>query len=508
MRSYQKEDIVAIYESLMKSAYRYADKGKWLKALKDLESAAEWAYSFNWIYTDENAELLLKHISVEVIPQLEIQKPISSRCVLADSFCMDNRGLTQQYLRAMMQNNMEVLYICTSNDLNKGTDILRELDDYQGATTLLFEEQNLNKIEIARTMVKEIVAYSPKHIFLHLSPRDTVALLACSSITGSCIYNINLTDHAYWMGKTVIDYNIEFRPYGRTVSLEKRGFRVEQLLSLPFYPVNPLCHQLKELPPVPENAIKVFTGGSLYKMLGKDDIFFKIMGLVLSINPNVYIYVAGFDSSKLFDEKCSKIVDHERIIPIGIRKDIDAVFDMCDIYLSTYPTSGGLMSQFAAKHGKPIIEYHDANDVENATEEMVNHFQDSYSSFTDLAEMMDYAKRLLDDVSFRHSEGAILRKGLMNADCFSESFMKMIRFHTTQWDWAKDVIDYDAFFVRYLELENQNGFSATLRLVREQRLSLFGKLPGYRGNIFFAFLDVLKNLSIKHQIRKIVKRYA
>ena len=56
MRSYQKEDIVAIYSALIKSAHRYSDKGKWSKALTDLESAAAWAYAFNWMYTDRDAD--------------------------------------------------------------------------------------------------------------------------------------------------------------------------------------------------------------------------------------------------------------------------------------------------------------------------------------------------------------------------------------------------------------------------------------------------------------------
>ena len=49
---------------------------------------------------------------------------------------------------------------------------------------------------------------------------------------------------------------------------------------------------------------------------------------------------------------------------IGRRKRmaaIDAVFENCDIYLGTYPICGGLMSQYAAMHAKPILAYFEKN---------------------------------------------------------------------------------------------------------------------------------------------------
>ena len=54
------------------------------------------------------------------------------------------------------------------------------------------------------------------------------------------------------------------------------------------------------------------------------------------------------------------------LVPIHTRG-----FQNCDLFLSTYPTSGGLMCQYAAKYGKPILAYRDKSDMENAVEEMV-----------------------------------------------------------------------------------------------------------------------------------------
>ena len=507
MRSYQKEDIVAIYSALIKSAHRYSDKGKWSKALTDLESAAAWAYAFNWMYTDRDADSLLKSIAVKTIPQSEINNVVPRRCVLVDSFCMDNKGLTQQYMRAMIQNQMEILYICTSKILDHGTDILKELRNYSKAELLLFNQTDGDRVKMALKIAQAIKDYSPSSVFLHIAHWDTAALMACCSVKGAIIYNINLTDHAYWLGASFLDYNLEFRPYGMTVSLERRGLKSEQLLPLPFYSIKPLSKVFIGFPPMPENAVKIFTGGALYKMLGKNDVFFHMMERLLSISPDVYILVAGFEPNKLFSDKCAQLTGHNRILLIGPRKDIDAVFENCDIYLSTYPISGGLMTQYAAAHGKPILAYRTKDDSENAIEELLNHYQDEFHSFTDMDAMCEYAKRLVENEKYRIDEGKSLQNGMMTPERFADAFSKLIVSGQNQWNWTKDQIDYDAFTDHYIELENQNGFAATLRLVKEQKLSLFRKLPRYRGNIVNAMFEILKNISLKRYFFKHFKKY-
>lgn len=507
MRSYQKEDIVAIYSSLMKSAHGYSDKRKWSKALTDLESAAAWAYAFNWMYADRDADSLLKSIAISTVPQSEIIDIIPQRCVLVDSFCMDNKGLTQQYMRAMIQNQMEILYVCTSKSLSNGPDILKEIRDYPKAELLLFDKTDGDRVKIASQIAQAIKAYSPSAIFLHIAPWDTIALMACCSVKGSLIYNINLTDHAYWMGSTFLDYNLEFRPYGMTVSLEKRGLKSEQLLPLPFYSIKPLSQVFIGFPPMPKKAVKIFTGGALYKMLGKNDVFFHIMERLLAISPNVYILVAGFDYSKLFFEKCSQMSNNRRIIQIGVRRDIDAVFENCDIYLSTYPISGGLMTQYAASHAKPILAYRTKDDTENAIEELLNHYQKEFHSFTDMDEMCEYAKKLVMDVKYRQDEGRILQKGMMTSERFADVFSHLIASGRPLWNWTKDQIDYDAFTDHYIDLENQNGIPATLRLVREQKLSLYSKLPSFRANIVNVILEILRNISFRHLFCRFIRKH-
>jgi hypothetical protein len=240
MITYQKGDILAIYNKIMGIANRYSRKKKWKKGVDYLSLAAKWAYQFNYFYTDDEAESLIKFISENVVKPIELPSTLKGKYVLIDSFCFDNRGLTQQYLRAMIHNEFDILYICTANKIDRGGDIIRELTDYPHAQILLFTDDTPDAVRIANSIVEAVVSYSPAHIFLHIAPWDVAALIACAAIKGPTIYNINLTDHAYWMGASLIDYNMEFRPYGMTVSIEKRGLKKINYWGCPFILLNRL----------------------------------------------------------------------------------------------------------------------------------------------------------------------------------------------------------------------------------------------------------------------------
>lgn len=492
MKPYNKKDIENIYGDFIRSAHNNCKKYRFNQALKDIETAAEWAYRFNNIYTDDKTEKLLKRISDLAIEHVSVENKKDDHCVLIDSFLLDNRGLTQQYLRSLMNMGMHILVIFTNAGGYIGNDIFAEIEAYDKAKLVSFQE-GIDRIYETKQIVQEIESFSPSHIFLHIAPWDVIALMACNSIEGPIKYNINLTDHAYWLGASFIDYCFEFRPYGMTVSLEKRGLKSEQCLALPFYPISPIMQKFAGIPEIPQNAVKIFTGGALYKMLGRNDIFFNILERFLAIGTNIYILVAGFSQDKRFDDKIALIEGHERILQIGVRKDIDAVFDHCDIYLGTYPMTGGLMVQYAAKHGKPVVSYHERGDVMNAVEEFLNTYQQEFQSFSDLDEMVAYTKKLVENAEFRLQQGRLLQTGMMNCERFNSEFCKLISTHHSSFEWKNDSIDYDSFFHRYLDLENNNGNTATRAILSAQKLNVFFKLKSNRLKVLQVLLLVLKN---------------
>ena len=102
-----------------------------------------------------------------------------------------------------------------------------------------------------------------------------------SALTSSSRFLINLTDHAFWLGTCCIDYCLEFRDYGYTISLQKRKINSEKLLYQPYYPIADSSEYL-DLPFSLINNKIILTGGAFYKMYGEDDIFFNILQNLLS----------------------------------------------------------------------------------------------------------------------------------------------------------------------------------------------------------------------------------
>lgn len=493
-----ERDVLHVYSVLMEHAQKNFSKREYLQSLDYLEVAAKWAYNFNYFYADSEAETLLKQISNICLKCVSIDISHSKkRFVLLDSFCCDNRGLTQQYLRAMMSMNADILYLQTMGDFSCGQDIIRELSEYEKAHVYFFDKFPINDIERARVLTEQIYAFAPSKIFLHLSPWDVVALMICNSVNGPLKYNINLTDHAYWMGSTSIDYNIEFRGYGKTVSLKKRGLKPKQLLTLPYYPIKSKNAEFQGFPPLKDGAVKLFTGGSLYKMMGKQDVFFRMMDDILDLSADAVILVAGFNGSSVFEQKRVQMRHGDRVFLIGIRKDIDAVFIHCDIYLGTYPFGGGLMSQYAAMNKKPIIAYAESGDVANRLEGVINHRQAGVKTYSDEHAMLDYADKLIHDERYRVQEGERISQALMTPEFFNKTFEEVISTNKMLWDWDLEDIDYKSFADYFLELENNYLHAGIKNLVREMKFKVLFQFPGlmkvYIPIMWKMFLD--KSLS-------------
>ena len=500
MKPYTKQDIEYIYRDFFYSAHKKFIKNKYDDALRDIITASYWAYNFNHKYCDPEAEKLLKQIGDKTIEPKNIGTPNKNHCVMIDSFLLDNRGLSQQYLRAMMANDMHILVIYTNAGGEIGRDTLAELNSYEKAHVITFSKR-ADRIEEARNIVVNITEFKPARIFLHITPWDVVALMACNAIKDTIIYNINLTDHAFWLGASFINYNIEFRPRGMTISLEKRNLENSQLVHLPYYAILPINSNFQGFPSIPKDSIKVFTGGAIYKMLGAGNLFFKIMDGILDLSPKVYILVAGFKNDSRFVEQQIKMRNADRVLLIGIRNDIDAVFDNIDIYLNTYPLGGGLMMQYAAQKGKPILALRDKKNITCTIEEIINPDgspEISVKSFTDIDEMLEYARKLIFDKEFFRKESCYIKEGLMTSETFNYLFSELIHGKSLFRGWKTVTnINYDYIFDCNLERENNYGYKATQALISLQKLKVLMKVTIKKSNIIEAFLLKLKSIILR-----------
>ena len=117
--------IINTYNKIKKLANKALKNHEFEQALRHIEAAASLAYNFNFIYSDKDLENSLSLISEKIIISQNF-KPIENRVVFFDSFVLDNRGLTQQYIRSLIVQEKEILFINDGDSLLNGQLIIKE----------------------------------------------------------------------------------------------------------------------------------------------------------------------------------------------------------------------------------------------------------------------------------------------------------------------------------------------------------------------------------------------
>lgn len=492
LSSFTHTNTYATFNKIVALALKQYDKKNYEKCLHLIAGAAKWMYGFNLIYTDSVLENLIHNIAINSIKKTPITSPLKDNIVFIDNFGQDNRCLTQQYLRGLMNLKKNILYILVNSNPNNNSEILRELNSYPKAKVVIHTTERNKIIPGAETIAKEIVSFAPHKIFVHIYPWDLISLLAIDSISGATIYNINLTDHAFWLGSSFFDFNIEFRSFGETLSLEKRNFNKSQLIRLPYYPIVSKYTKFQGFPDLPENAIKVFCGGAEYKMLGKNGIFFKLMDEILAISPDVYILVAGIKPDLVFASNVRQMRNKDRVILIGDRKDIYEVYRHSDIYLSSYPLLGALMVQYAVLASLPILAYIDEDDY-SFCEGMVSHYGNVSISKKGIDEFREYAKKLISSNEYRRSEGAFLRKNMIDESRFNQELNNVINTNKTTITFLEEYPDYDKIANHYLDVQKKGKVALKMQL-KHFKISAFANTPQYAFN----YLLLLGNYICKY----------
>lgn len=483
------------YEIFKKCALKAYQENEINKAIGYIKAASKIAYNINNLYTDADLEMLLEKIS-QYFTKYDNNKIKNSKLVFFDSFGWDNRGLTQQYIRALISNDNEFMFIFENFEKAKSENIYNELKNYEKCKILKLDN-NVDSYSSIIKLREHIESYDPDIALLHLNPWAAEALIAFNCFPSITKYQINLTDHAYWLGSSCINYSLEFRHYGCNVSHYKRGLKKEQLLLQPFYPICESSHfegfPIENL----SEKIKVFSGGSLYKIYGKDKLYFRIIKRLLDENPSMIIFYAGGGDSKPITQFLRNNNLTHRFILLGHRKDITEIFKNCDLYLGTYPITGGLMSQYAAVNSKPILTYTTKDIPCNDVEGIVCHNKTIAITKYDLEDFFIEARRLCNDEDYRISKGKSLKQCVIKVDNFNNSLMSNLDTVVKNIDFLEIDIDYSAFTDLYLEVEN--NYTHTIKKIIFSTLKY--KLLLIKPLLFFKIICTLSYQKILNMFK-------
>lgn len=451
------------------------------------------------LYRDDFLESILLKISDMLFPEESSFHPVYGNYVFCDSMMWDGHGLTQQYLRAIMDMGVNILYIKTELSDRSSKDIQSMLDNY-GKATVVKISKNSDFVESIRLIYDSIIEYRPEKIFIHsFSCFDVVAL---NKIVSSTRYRINLGNHLTWIGINCTDYMLEFDDFGYTVSLEKRLFPEGRMFKIPFYPILD-NHGFEGFDfPYKKDNVLMFTGGASYKIKDKDNTFLNIIKKLIEDNDSLIILIALRDNKEYVNEFISKNNLYGRLININYRKDINQVFKHIDIFLQTYPTGGGLMLKYAIMNGKPVLSFVSKSSFESYSkidDKMIDFGDRSYRlAYVDLNDFYNEAKKIIENKEYRDSIGKLLREFVIDEFEFNTEFKKIISGESQlNFKFTKLLLNYeelDKRFVDSVETRESIYFATLLRSFGLKFLILFYPLFLFRfDDIFRLFSRKIKN---------------
>ena len=313
-------------------------------------------YYFNLRYRDDALEDMAFKLVKKIKLVRQTNKVSNNIIFFYDLYGWAKRGLTYQYLENLSEFR-EIYYIFDREDKVVEDDLLNLLSIKN------IQLIDLSNIKNLKSKMKKIANISnnayPEKIFIHNTPSSIVPFSLKAVYPNSTISLVNITDHSFWLGSSVVDHVLEFRDYGAYITSTSRNIKLENIFKIPFYPVIPEVTE-SEFPRVlNKSKINIFTGGDLSKIVIKNDFFLNLLVDIVSRYESVNIVIAGGgDSSKLMNFIQSNKVS-DKIHYIGFRQDLPEIMSNIDIYLSTYPIGGGLMNAYALHFKKPIISFVD-----------------------------------------------------------------------------------------------------------------------------------------------------
>lgn len=449
---------------MRKKARNLVSNQKYEDALLLLSCIADIMYQYNQYYIDIDLENMLTVIQNKIGNTKKFSvKDKRDTVIFYDGFGLDVRGLALIYLSALVKSKYKLVYIVREDRKREIPTIKDILDKYSAQIIYI---PSLSLIDEYTWLFERMQSMSPKAGFLYTTPNDISGIMAFMNCEGAFTrYQINLTDHAFWLGIHAFDYCIEFRDYGASISHLYRNIPKEHIVKLPYFPFIDASKEFEGFPfPVEKDDIIIFSGGALYKTFdGDENLYYKIVDFCLSEFNNVKFWYAGAGD----DSELRKLENkyQGRVFYTDERKDLYQVLLHVDLYLNTYPVVGGLMMQYAAMAGKiPMTLYH--GDV--GTGILLNQ-HNLEIEFKNLVELTDELKKVLGDKEYRKKKEKMLKSAVISRSQFEEELINIIEYHSSDFDieyWSPDIEDLRKIYRIRLEKQGIERFIGTKRYIR------------------------------------------
>lgn len=343
----KKEMVDEIISAQRQGIRSFIGKNSLDEAFDALLELTQTMCEYNQIYTDDELEDDLVRLE-KMIPAEVIAGDNQPDTVLFyDGFGLNSRGLAEIYLDAIDAAGYHILYV-SSVEAERKIPRLKAILNRNGAEEVYMLSDNT--VAAYKKICALMAQHRPAKAFLYSTPYDVPGILAFMHQAGRMTrYLINLTDHAFWLGRNAFDYCMEFRDYGASITAKYRKVSGDKLIRMNYYP-SFSDSQIFEGFPFKKEAgdFVIFSGGFLYKTIDAERTYYKIVEHCLR-HEQVKFWYAGYGDSEDLQLLMEKYPG--RVFYTDERRDLFALMKNIDMYLSTFPIPGGLMYQYSAMAG-------------------------------------------------------------------------------------------------------------------------------------------------------------
>lgn len=444
-------------------------KRNWNNALALISTAASILYESNFCYLDNELEEALHTMAVQLSLVSENVVYDNNLLLFYDGFGLNSRGLIQIYLSALCKYK-KVIYVTVREAENNIPDVLDILKTYDSEHIFLDSSTYLGAVYDLNKIVRE---RHPAHLFFYSVPNDVVGTVIMNAYEGKIRrYQINLTDHAFWLGAKAVDVCIEFRNYGAGISNEYRKIPKEKLVRIPYYPMVRKTAFQGYPSDIPKGYKVVFSGGSIYKTNGGGNKYYQMVDYLLSHHEDVVFWYAGKQGSGDCTELKKILAKYpERTFWTEERTDLFQVMEHSYFYLSTYPMGGGLMTQYAAQAAKVPLSLM----LNSMSRELLLNEDQLGINFSEIEEVYAEMDRLLNDEAYNREKGRRIQEAVPSQNMFDEAVKKLISGEPAGLVISYGHVDIEQF--RNIQLENYKKEKMNAVIARKKNKILFRYFP-------------------------------
>lgn len=463
----------SVIEKLKDTVRRNVDKGKYEEALAAISTCAEIMYMHNQVYTDEDLEKNLQIIARQIINTNKIQnlsKEIDSKkqILFYDGFGLDTRGLALIFVKALADLGYKVIYV-TKEEAKGKQPRIHEVTRNKNIEWIYISMAN-GYLRWIKELNQVFQISRPEVAFFYTIPNDVAATVVFDSYKSKVVrFQIDLTDHAFWLGKYAFDYCIALRDLGAKIAYNYRKIPEKQIVMLPYYATVNYDEPFAGFPFSTDGKRVVFSGGSLYKTLGdKENKYYKIVEHILQNHEDIiFMYAGSGDDSQL---KILQQKYHGRVYHIEERKDLYQVLQHCVLYLNTYPMFGGLMMNYAATAGKIPITLKHNHDADGLLFNQSN----IKIEYEDIDTLLADVDLLLNDPEYLKERETLLQGSVITENKFKKELQMLIENQSTSFEYDLDYVDtsefrqeFDKRFDLYKEVSNTLHRKNNRKLIKE-----------------------------------------